>query len=217
MKTSFLSFCMVASSLFLFTHCKKDDSSPSSTAAVNYSPLTVGSSWTYNYTEGTSPTTTFTSTVTDKDTAVNGKTYKVLSSSDDSGNRYLAKVDSNYYRFASFAGIGSFEELYLKDNRPVNSTWTNTVTFTIPGSPIPLSADLVYLVKEKGIAYDVNGKQYKDVIHISADINLLGSSIGGGDFYYAQGIGLIENQIAVTAPGQSAYTTKQQLISYVIK
>ncbi|MEJ7680618.1 MAG: hypothetical protein WKG06_22745 [Segetibacter sp.] len=74
----------------------------------------------------------YTLTVTDKDTVINSKTYKVLSSSDDSGNKYMAKIDSNYYRFASFAGIGSFEELYLKDNRPVNGTWTNSASFTLP-------------------------------------------------------------------------------------
>ncbi len=102
MKTSFLSFCLMASFVFLFTQCKKEDSPPSNTTA-NYSPLTVGSNWTYNYTEGTSSPETFMLTVTDKDTVINSKTYKVLSSSDNSGNNYLAKIDSNYYRYASFA------------------------------------------------------------------------------------------------------------------
>ena len=217
MKKSFLSFCLVASLVFLFTQCSKDNSSPSTPATANYSPLTVGSNWTYNYTEGSSSPTTFTLTVTSKDTSVSGKTYKVLTSSDGSDNNYLAKVDSNYYRFASFAGIGSFEELYLKDNLAVNGTWTNPVTFQLPGSPIPLTANLNHTVKEKGISHTVNGKAYTDVIHINVDINLFGGSIGGGDFYYAQGIGLIENQINVSAPGQSAYTTSQQLVSYQIK
>src|SRR5215210_9271027 len=103
MKSYFLSFCLVGSSLFLFTRCKKDDAPPT-TSNGNYSPLTVGSNWTYNFREGSSSPNTFTLTVTDKDTVVNQKTYKVLSSSDGSGNNYLAKIDSNYYRFASFAG-----------------------------------------------------------------------------------------------------------------
>lgn len=214
MKFSFLSFCIMVSTLFLFTQCKKDDASPSN-AVVNYSPLTVGSNWTYNYSDGTGSSDTFTLTVTDRDTGLAGKTYKVLSASDGSGDQYFTKVDSNYYRFASFAGVGNFEELYLKDNRPVNSTWTNQAALNVSG--LPLTANLTYLVKEKGIDHTVNGTAYKDVIHINVDINFLGSSIGGGDFYYAQGIGLIDNLIKVNVPGQSAYTTTQQLVSYQIK
>lgn len=216
MKTSFLSFCLMASFVFLFTECKKDDTPPANTTA-NYSPLTVGSNWTYNYTEGTSSLESYTLTVTNKDTVINGKTYKVLSSSDNSGNNYLAKVDSNYYRFASFAGIGSLEELYLKDNRPVNSTWTNSASFTLPGVPVPLTADLTYLVEEKDISRGVNGKTYNNVIHINVTVNLFSGSIGGGDFYYAKDVGMIESIISLTPTGQSPYTSTQQLVSHEIK
>ncbi|WP_157580354.1 hypothetical protein [Segetibacter koreensis] len=215
MKISFLSFCLVASSLFLFTQCTKDNSSPS-TSTSNYSPLTVGSNWTYNYTQDSSAASTYTVTVTSKDTTANGRTYKVLSSSDGTGNLYMAREDSNYYRYASFPqlGIDGFEELYLKDNRPVNSTWTNTASFKYQGTSIP--ATLTYTIKEKGITHTVNGKTYNDVIHVNLDINVLISSIGGGDFYYAQGIGLIDNQISVGLSGAS-FNSKQELISYEIK
>src|SRR3954469_5408 len=145
MKLSFLSFCLIASFVFLFTKCKKDDTTPPTTT-TNYSPLTTGSNWTYNYAEGGASPATIKLTVTDKDTSINGKTYKVLSSSDNSGDNYLAKIDSNYYRFTSFPSIGSFDELYLKDNRTVNSTWTNSVPFTLPGAG-DYNADLVYTVK----------------------------------------------------------------------
>src|SRR5215212_6557100 len=187
MKSYFLSFCLVASSLFLFTNCSKDDDSPSTDGSANYSPLTVGSNWTYNSTEGNSDTVSFTLTVTDKDTSINGKTYKVLSSSDGSENNYLAKMDSNYYRFSSFPNIGSLEELYLKDNRPVNSAWTASTSFTLQG--LPLTADLTYMVKEKGINRVVNGKTYSDVIHVNVTISVLGQNFGQGDFYYAKDIG----------------------------
>lgn len=217
MKTSFLSFCLMASSLFLFIKCKKDDAAPT-TATANYSPLTAGSTWTYNYTENAAAKPPFTLTVTDKDTVVNNRTYKVLTSSDATENKYLAKSDSNYYRFASFANIGSFEELYLKDNREVNSTWTSSQTFTYPGIPVPVVANFTYLVKEKGISHVVNGKTYNDVIHIKLDvaIALAGGSIGGGDFYYAKNIGLIQNNILVGALGQS-FTSTQELTDSQIK
>lgn len=218
MKTSFLSFCLAVCSLFLFTQCKKDESAPPQAGnTVNYSPLTVGSNWTYNYTEVGSSPETFTLTVSDKDTVIGDKTYKVLNSSDNSGNNYMARIDSNYYRFATFPGIGSFEELYLKDNRPVNSTWTDDVTFTLPGVPVPLTADLTYLIKEKGISSVVNGKTYIDVIHVNIAVTVLGANFGGGDFYYAKDIGLIDAGISLTPPGQSPYTSRQQLVSSEIR
>jgi hypothetical protein len=218
MKSAFLSFCLVASSLFLFTNCSKDDDTPSTDKPANYSPLTVGSNWTYNSTEGNGDTIPFTITVTDKDTGINGKTYKVLRSSDGSENNYLAKMDSDYYRFSSFAGIGSLEELYLKDNRPVNSTWTNSTSFTIPGGlPVPLTANLTYIVKEKGASRAVNGKTYSDVIHINVTISVIGQNFGGGDFFYAKDVGLIESSIMLTPVGQQAYSTNQVLVSYEIK
>lgn len=214
MKNVLLSFCLVVSTLFLFTKCKKGDAAPI-TATVNYSPLTAGSSWTYNYTENTSPAVSYTYTVTGKDTTINDKKYNVLSTSDGSENRYMAKIDSNYYRYASISDIGNFEELYLKDNREVNSTWPGSATINYPGFPA-ITANLTYTVKEKGISYAVNGKTYSDVIHIRLDASALANNIGGGDFYYAKDIGLIENKILLNYLGQS-FTSNQQLTAYLIK
>jgi hypothetical protein len=215
MRFSFLTFCMLTSGIFLFSNCSKDDNGPNS--SDNYSPLTVGSNWTYKYSETGSSTDTFSVTVTNKDTTINNKTYKVLSSSDGSGNNYMAKIDSNYYRFASFAGIASFEELYLKDNRAVNSSWTSSVAFTLPSSPIPLTADLTYVIKEKGISYSVNGKGYNDVIHVGVSVTVFSASFGSGEFYYAKNVGMIESSISLTPTGQSPYSSTQQLLSYEIK
>lgn len=218
MKRFYLSFCLIAASLILFTKCKKDDNPVTEAVTTNYSPLTVGSTWTYNYTQSPNPTVPYTLTVVDKDTTISGKTYKVLSSSDGSGNKYLAKVDSNYYRFATYPIIGNFEELYLKDNRDVNSTWTNSVPFTYPGIPIPLTANLTYTVKEKGGSSTVNGTAYNDVIHIRLDVSLPSpfGNVGGGDFYYAKNIGLINSIISVQAAAGS-FSSTTSLTSYTIK
>lgn len=216
MKKFFLSFCLLTSLVFLFTQCSKDNTTSAPAATANYSPLTVGSNWTYNFVDGSSSGTQIL-TVTDKDTSINGKSYKVLSNSDSSGNNYLAKIDSNYYRFASFAGIGSIEELYLKDNRGVGSTWTNTVPFTLPGSPVSLTANLTYTIAEAGTTRTVNGKDYKDVIHVNVVVNVLSVNFGGGDFYYANNVGLIESSIKLTPSTQTTYTSSQQLVSYEIK
>jgi len=216
MKTSFLSFSLMLCCVFLFTQCKKDDTTTPTNPTSNYSPLTVGSNWTYNYSDGSS-SGTVKLTVTDKDTTINNKTYKVLSSSDNSGNNYLAKIDSNYYRFSTFPAIGSFEELYLKDNRPVGSTWQNSVPFTLPGSPAPLTADLIYTVKETGASHTVNGKSYNDVIHIKVDVTVLTINFGGGDFFYAKDVGMIESSISLNPPGLAPYQSTEQLVSSEIK
>ena len=215
---NYLSFCVAACFLFLFTQCSKDDSSPQPTTA-DYSPLTVGSTWTYSSTEGNLDSTTFTVTVENKDSAINGKNYKVLSSS-DGVNRYMAKIGSDYYRFSSFPAIGvdGFEELYLKDNQTVNATWADTASFTFSGAT--LTANLNYTIKEKGVSHVTNGKTYNNVITVRLDLSLLGTVLGGGTFYYADGVGLIEDQITVTPPpltGGSPYTSTQKLVSYEIK
>lgn len=219
MKNFFLSSCIVAASLFLFTNCSKEDS-PGNVATTNYSPLTVGSFWVYSYKQNANPAVTDTLTALSKDTSINSKNYKVLGSSANIGNSYLTKIDSNYYRFASYPAIGSFEELYLKDNRDVNSPWTNTVTFNYPGVPIPLTANLTYTIKEKGISYTVAGKSYSDVIHVRLDasIAVAGGNVGGGDFYYAKNIGLISGNILLTvATLNVTFSSTQELTAYQIK
>jgi hypothetical protein len=89
---------------------------------------------------------------------------------------------------------------------------------TVPNVPFPLTANLGYTLKSKGETRTVGGKQYNKVIYVRLDITIVGiGSIGGGDFYYAEGIGLIEGRILITAPGQQPITESQVLVSYTIK
>lgn len=203
-------------STLVFINCsKKNDTSRGSASAVNYSPLTANSSWTYLNTPGSS----FTLTATSRDTVANGNTYRVLTNS-LGGNNYLRKDGSNYYRFASLAelNISALEELYLKADQPVNGTWMASQIFNITGFPIPITANLNYTIKEKGITRTVSGKAFSNVTHVRLDISLAGlGAIGGGDFYYAEGIGLIENAVKVNAPGQAPIDQTMILTAYVIK
>ncbi len=211
MRKLFLPICLVSSIMFFFTNCKKE----SEPAAPNFSPLTPGTNWTYKYTEGTA-TSTFKLTVTNRDTVVNGKTYKVVTSSDGTTN-YMAKVNNDYYRSTSFPAIGvnNFEELYLKDNKAVNDSWTGTAAINYSGASI--NANLTYTIKEKGVSRTVNGKAFDNVIKVRLDIAFFGANIGGGDFYYQEGVGLIEDAILVAAPGVPPYSSKQEIVSYEIK
>ncbi|GEO11041.1 hypothetical protein [Segetibacter aerophilus] len=212
MKKALLPIYFIAAAI-LVTACKKETAADP--PANNFGPSTTGSNWTYKYTEGTA-STTFKLTATNRDTTANGKTYKVYTSSDGS-TTYMGKIGSDYYRFASFPSIGvnSFEELYLKDDKGLNDTWTGTASFTYLGAN--LTANLNYAIKGKGESRTVNGKLFDNVTHVRLDISLFGTVVGGGDFYYAQGVGLIEDTIAVTAPGAQPYTSKQEIISYEIK
>lgn len=215
MKNTFYSICLLAITLVVFPACKKDGSVPTSTAP-NFGPLTTGSSWTYKYSEGSSSSGTFKTTATNRDTVANGKTFKVLSNSDGSSS-YLAKIGNDYFRFASFPSIGinNFEELYLKDNKAVNETWTGSATFKYSGQTI--TATLNYTIKGKGESRTVSAKVYNNVTRVRLDIFVFGSGVGGGDFYYQEGVGLIEANILVTPPFGQPYTSKQEILSYEIK
>lgn len=201
--------------LFLAAGCSKDDSTGGVTATVDFSPLTANSTWTYQNTPGGS----FTLTATNRDTVALGITYRVLTNS-SGANNYLAKSGSNYYRFGSIAelNINAAQELYLKDDQPVNATWLATQGFTVPGVPLALTATLNYTIKEKGISRTVASKAFSNVTHVRLDLSITGlGSIGGGDFYYAEGVGLIENMININVPGQAAINQTQVLTAYTIK
>ncbi len=207
---------MVCLSTMLFINCSKNnDNSPGFASASNYSPLTANSTWTYLNTPGSS----FTLTATSRDTVANGSTYRVLNNS-SGGNNYLRKDGNNYYRFGSLAelNIGALEELYLKADQPVNGIWMASQTFNITGFPIPITANLNYTVKDKGITRTVSGKAFSNVTHVRLDISIASlGAIGGGDFYYAEGIGLIENAVKVNVPGQAAIDQTIILTAYSIK
>lgn len=208
MKSSAYLIGLAVLAALTFSNCKKN----SVTTTTDYNPATTGSSWTY-----LSGTSVFKLTATSRDTVALGKTYKVLANN-NGPNNYVAKTGNDYYRFGAVAAIGSsgVEELYLKDNLSVNATWTSNQTFTAPGYP-QLTAQLLYTVKEKGVSRTVSGKSFTNVLHVRLDISLSGLSLGGGDFYYADGIGMIENNVSVTAPGQPSIVQAQLLTAYEIK
>jgi hypothetical protein len=195
-------FCTI----FIFGKCKKEST------AVNedYSPLTVGSNWTY-----LSNGTTNKITVTNKDTVALTHTYKVLSNS-AGGNQYQAKYGAEYYRFATFQGIlpNGVEELYLKSDQDVNATWQFNIPILV--STVTVNVTAKYTIKEKNISKTVQGVGYANVVHIRQDLTSAFGNNGGGDFYYAKGIGLISSTLAITFPGQNVNNITE-LVSYEIK
>ena len=192
-----------------FTQCKKSSDGPV-IVTDNYLPLTVGTNWTY-ISDGVSSKLT----VTNKDTVALGRTYKVVSNN-NGGNQYHGKDGNNYYRFATFQGIlpDGVEELYLKSDQAVNASWQFTVNVMVSGFPVPVTAK--YTIAEKGIAKTVQSKNYTDVVHVVLALSSPLGTAGGGDFYYAKGIGMISSQLTVTVPGSTTSNTTE-LTAYEIK
>jgi hypothetical protein len=189
--------------IILFTQCKKSSDTPAS----DYLPLTVGTNWTYISNGVTSKLT-----VTNKDTVALGRTYKVVSNN-NGANQYHGKSGNDYYRFATFQGFfpNGVEELYLKGDGNVNASWQFTVNVNFGGIAIPVTAS--YVITEKGITKNVQGKSYTNVVHV---VLTLSSGLGSGDFYYAKGIGMISSSLNITIPG-SATSNTTELTAYEIK
>jgi hypothetical protein len=177
-------------------------------------PMTAGSTWTYQPSQGSA----YTVTATNKDTVALGKTFKVFTNS-NGGNRYQMKSGNEYYRLTIIPTIApnGFAELYLKDNQPVNTTWKTTLPVTIPNIPIPVPADLNYTIKAKDTTVTVNNKVFNKVIRVRLDVSIpTFGPLGSGDFYYADKVGLIESKFQIDLQGQQV-NQSEVLTSYTIK
>jgi hypothetical protein len=134
----------------------------------------------------------------------------------------MAKVGSEYYRFGVFPAIGTsgIEELYLKDNLNVNETWVDVKT--VPYQTLSIPVTLNYSIKEKGTSRTVLNNNFSNVTHVRLDISAIApiGPVGSGEFYYAAGVGLIDQTITIndlTPFGIPPSVTTQKLVSYSIK
>ena len=185
--------------------CSKDDPAPGPSATV-YMSLSANSTRNYEFTNNTPPTapTQYTITSTSRDTLIGTRTYHVFTNSSTGANQYYNQTGNDYYTFQSLpAAVGSqsVENLYLKDNAAVNTTWTQTYTVTVSG--IPVTVTTVNKIIEKNLSRTVNAVTYNDVIHVKTDISA--TSIVGPvtglttdiHTYYAPRVGEIENTTVI--------------------
>lgn len=178
-----------------------------------YAPYTTGSSFSYIDVNLTQDTIAYTLTVSG-DTTINGSTYKIVK--DDSVFFCSNCKDGNYTQIASiltFQGYkaDSLQLTYLKENAPLGSSWSDTVT--VSNGTLTTKAVLQHSITQKGITKTVNGKDYLDVIAVKLDASaiVLDNPVPIGTIstsYYAKGIGLIEAD-------QADDTIK--LVSYILK
>lgn len=201
-----MKFSLLFAIVFISISCKKngDDSTPPSQANSYYNTAS-GSSWNYHVTDnsGTATASDYTITSTSRDSSINGKSYHVFTNS-AGGNQYLALSGHDYYQFDSLPaglGAGAIERLYLKDDAGVTNNWSQNLSVTVPGSPIPVPFTISNTIMEKGISRTVNGNSYSDVIHVSTTISSsvipAASLVTNINSYYAPKYGLIENSSVV--------------------
>lgn len=221
-KTLFV--CTILFILLTASNCKKSSSGTSQSG--DYQPLTAGSQWDYTVTGSNAGS--YRVTILNRDTTINGKSYRIASNS-ASVNEYYAKFNGEYLRFNKFAELNNqiVELLYLKDNLAKGQTWTEvkTVNATISGlGSVPVTATLVFTIAEKGIQHVVDGVTFKDVIKVTVvpSFTAFGSPVpvNASDlqYFYARNVGLINSKINIVISVAGVNTNSETKIgAYTIK
>ena len=188
--------------------CGGGEPLPAGPSGTSYMTLTAGSSRNYELKNNTPPATTntYTTTSSTRDSSINGRSYRVFTSS-MGGSEYYNQSGNDYYTYQILpAAIGStnVEILFLKDNAAVGTTWlAASAPLTVPGVPFPLTININNTITQKGLTKIVNGISYTDVIHVTSVISVAGLPGGGVTsdihYYYAPKFGLIENSVILSS------------------
>lgn len=185
------------------------------TASSDYQPVSANSEWDYlSTTMGSSHTVAL-----GTDTIINSLRYYKFDKTTSAGTErgYISKVNGVYRTYGDFDPAGQVVELiYLKDE-PIGSNWTNTISVN------GFSNYHKYTVSKRDIQHTVVGKTYNSVIELTYDFSVddpLGGSavisVGGGKYYYAKGVGLIEAYFGFSFFGVSS-TDTTRLLNYTIR
>ncbi|WP_040626205.1 hypothetical protein [Mucilaginibacter paludis] len=196
--------------------------SPNSGVSATYQPLTAGSKWIYRVDySATGYTLIDTDAITMGTTTltINNKQYHTATETRsgfgiaDTGYYYTSNHEYSIMQKIS-AGTSSYavEMLYLKDNVPVGSTWTASLSYPVIGNVL-----LNGRITEKGVSKTVAGKTFSDVIHTTIQLTMSASGQAMTftyEMYVAPNVGIIH--IDLRSPGISG-VVPQDLISYNIK
>ena len=203
--------------------CKKNSTSPP-TENIKYMNFTANSTWNYEVLDNlTSLTTSYTLTSTSRDSTINGKTYHVFSNSSGSANEYYFLSGNDYYNFQNLPttlSSNAIENIYLKDNAAVNTSWSQS--YAIMATGFPLIVTIVNTITEKGISKTVNAIAYTDVVHVTSalSVSVLGVPLPAGavtsdvQSFYAKKYGLIQssNKIKINYSGIISDTDQQTIL-----
>ena len=195
------------SAVVLLISCSKDDPASNNPAADKYQSIATGNKWIYDVTTNPGTPTqstvpdTVTTTATDTSVTLSGssRTYRIFKHSNGDISDYYNITGNDYYRFQKVDLNGTLlqiEDLYLKDNQPLNTTWSQTLNLNLPGFPFAVPVTVTNTIIEKGSSRTINGTAYTDVIAVKTDITSSGLPAGtivtDIKTYYAKKVGMIE-------------------------
>ena len=205
--------------IFVFAACQKEvdgnlGNGGGGGAILDYQPVSANSEWDYiSTTNGPSHMVAL-----GTDTTINGLRFYKFNTTTTAGTErgYVSKVNGVYRTYGNFDPAGQVIELvYLKDSA-IGVNWTNTISLGGFGNYHK------YTISRKDIQHTVLGKTFSPVIELNYDFSIddpLGGpriSVGGGKYYYAKGVGLIEGYFGFDFFGVSASDTTK-LLNFTIR
>jgi len=183
-------------------------------APADYQPVSANSEWDYLSTY-TGPSHLV---ALGTDTTINSLKYYEFNTTNNAGTErgYMSKINGIYRTYGNFDPVGVVVELiYLKD-AAIGTNWTNTISVS------GFSNYHKYTVSKRDIQHTVVGKTYNSVIELTYDFSVddpIGGTVinvGGGKYYYAKGVGLIESYFGFSFLGVSSSDTTR-LLRYTIR
>lgn len=199
-------FLVVATLAITLASCQQeivfDDGSNNNTpTATDYQPTSAGSEWKMASTSLGNYTITSLGT----DSIVNGEKFYKFDQS-VGGRTYMSKNNGVYVQMAVMPPAGLTRLTYLKD-AAAGTQWTDNIN----------AAEMRYSIIGRNLQRTVNGKLYKDVIHVHYDQFAMGIKTASADQYYSKGTGAIESVIRMDMMGMQMTIDSTYLVSSTIK
>ncbi|MCX6317616.1 MAG: hypothetical protein NTW29_10015 [Bacteroidetes bacterium] len=178
--------------------------------ACSYIPMCDGTVYSYYDTLLTgTPSITADTLSYIKDTTFSGRTYRKFITKGYT-TPYYTNCTSGTFRNAVLnvgatgGTIAKLELILLKDDLPVNGTWTDTVTNGL-GQTVYYKNKII----AKAVSRTLHTNTFPDVIHVQSengvDLPFVGyMAVGVSDYYYAKGVGPVEVRVA-SADGLTVY------------
>lgn len=199
---NFLLFIAILS--LFFASCQPNNNTTIS--SCDYFPYSTNGSELVYVTTNNNGTDTITETVSG-DTIIDGYTCKIISQiitgNSPSSNRYYSYCGPSGYMQRDFfipgynVVVDSF--VYLKDNLSAGDMWVNTFSGTFNNFNVTVDYENFY--ENTQPTRVVNGETFSNVIQIRVDLYTTIAGFGGRqlsgsfNYYFAEGVGLIENSI----------------------
>ncbi len=183
--------------------CRKEKSLEALITATpcSYAPYTIGSSFTYQYVNSLGDASQYTLRVR-KDTSIEGRPYSILN--DGYNDQFIRCDNGRYFLYEQALSLPDYERtpgdrLFLHDDYPVGSTWSDTVLATVAG--VKQLGLLQYHLLERDVSRRVMGITYNGVLVIRQDAAIIvgETTYSAGTiatYYYAPGVGYIETASA---------------------